>query len=241
MASLKLLALHLAVALVAVPAAAQSVTADARATFVARQKQYHDSRIARSGNWKDVLYTITWTEGDPERVVARFARRIGASPEAAARYAFVIVDAAVEAETCRKKNDFSCRMTRALQHAASLGFADRTGNLLIAVGRSQLTREDSVTFLRLAQSHPAATAIFEALFQSDVNPAGEVPAFGFWFMRGAGGRWEAPIYLGLQQHFPYVVTRGSRLPSLRANGFASKYGCARSTRLPSRPHRSACV
>jgi hypothetical protein len=43
---------------------------------------------------------------------------------------------------------------------------------------------------------------------------GETPAAGLWFARTVGGMWTRPLYLGLQQHFPYVVTSGSRLPML---------------------------
>lgn len=37
---------------------------------------------------------------------------------------------------------------------------------------------------------------------------------GIWFARTDRGVWSPPLYLGLQQHFPYVVTPGSRLPLL---------------------------
>ena len=35
---------------------------------------------------------------------------------------------------------------------------------------------------------------------------------GIFFARTVSGVWSPPLYLGLQQHFPYVVTPGSRLP-----------------------------
>ncbi len=43
---------------------------------------------------------------------------------------------------------------------------------------------------------------------------GETGAYGLWFDRSIGGVWGEPIYLGLQEHFPYVVTPESRLPLL---------------------------
>jgi hypothetical protein len=49
---------------------------------------------------------------------------------------------------------------------------------------------------------------------SEYDLAGEIPAYGIWFARTVGGTWTAPLYLGLQQHYPYVVTKGSRLPLL---------------------------
>jgi hypothetical protein len=51
------------------------------------------------------------------------------------------------------------------------------------------------------------------VFQSsDYDLSGEVPAFGLWFARTEHGQWTRPLYLGLQQYFPYVVTGGSALP-----------------------------
>jgi hypothetical protein len=47
---------------------------------------------------------------------------------------------------------------------------------------------------------------------SDYELPGETPAYGLWLARTEGGRWTAPTYLGLQHYFPYVATRGSRLP-----------------------------
>lgn len=52
---------------------------------------------------------------------------------------------------------------------------------------------------------------------SDYDMAGEIPAFGFWFQRTLGGKWQKPLYLGLQQHFPYVVAPTSRLPLLNGD------------------------
>jgi hypothetical protein len=49
---------------------------------------------------------------------------------------------------------------------------------------------------------------------SDYDMPGEVPAFGVWFARTEQGHWTRPIYLGLRQYFPYVVTPGSKLPLL---------------------------
>ena len=43
---------------------------------------------------------------------------------------------------------------------------------------------------------------------------GEVPAHGLWFVRTQGGKWARPLYLGLQEHFPYQVARGSNLKLL---------------------------
>lgn len=53
---------------------------------------------------------------------------------------------------------------------------------------------------------------FIVFLSGDLDPSGELPAAGVWLARGQGGWWDSPIYLGLQEHFPYVVTSGSRLP-----------------------------
>lgn len=51
------------------------------------------------------------------------------------------------------------------------------------------------------------------LFQSsELDLPGEIPAYGVWLARTEAGAWTAPVYLGLQQHFPYVVTSESALP-----------------------------
>jgi hypothetical protein len=50
---------------------------------------------------------------------------------------------------------------------------------------------------------------------SDYDLPGEVPAFGVWFTQTELGRWTRPVYLGLRQYFPYVITPGSRLPLLK--------------------------
>ena len=43
---------------------------------------------------------------------------------------------------------------------------------------------------------------------------GETGAYGLWFNRSLGGVWGQPVYLGLQEHFPYLVAPRSRLPLL---------------------------
>lgn len=51
------------------------------------------------------------------------------------------------------------------------------------------------------------------LFQSaEFDLPGEIPAFGVWLARTENGVWTEPAYLGLQQHFPYIVAPASALP-----------------------------
>lgn len=49
---------------------------------------------------------------------------------------------------------------------------------------------------------------------TELDPAGEVSGGGYWFIDSQdGGRsWRAPLYLGLQQFFPYVILGQSSLP-----------------------------
>jgi hypothetical protein len=50
----------------------------------------------------------------------------------------------------------------------------------------------------------------------ELDHPGEIPAYGFWFEKthGGGREWERPLYLNLQQHFPYVVVPDSKIPML---------------------------
>ena len=50
----------------------------------------------------------------------------------------------------------------------------------------------------------------------ELDHPGEIPAFGFWFQKTGGGgkEWEQPVYLNLQQYFPYVVVPESKIPML---------------------------
>ena len=49
---------------------------------------------------------------------------------------------------------------------------------------------------------------------SAIDRPGEIPAYGFWYQStfNGGRNWGAPLYLGLQQYFPYVVVAESKLP-----------------------------
>jgi len=61
--------------------------------------------------------------------------------------------------------------------------------------------------------HQAVDGERYALFQSaELDLPGEIPAYGVWLARTEGGVWTGPAYLGLQQHFPYVVAASSALP-----------------------------
>lgn len=61
--------------------------------------------------------------------------------------------------------------------------------------------------------HQSVAGEHYVLFQSsELDLPGEIPAYGVWLARTEAGAWTAPVYLGLQQHFPYVVTPDSALP-----------------------------
>ncbi|ESQ80544.1 hypothetical protein [Asticcacaulis sp. YBE204] len=66
--------------------------------------------------------------------------------------------------------------------------------------------------LRYEASGEDAAVVFAS---GEYDMSGEIPAFGLWLGLKRKGRWEAPLYLGMQQHFPYVVTPGSHLPLIR--------------------------
>jgi hypothetical protein len=58
-------------------------------------------------------------------------------------------------------------------------------------------------------------AIVYRSFDYDLRSGdGDAPGYGMWFVQTIRGTWTTPMYLGLQQHYPYVVTAGSRLPML---------------------------
>ncbi|MDC7683513.1 hypothetical protein PQU92_09515 [Asticcacaulis sp. BYS171W] len=66
--------------------------------------------------------------------------------------------------------------------------------------------------LRYEASGEDAAVVFAS---GEYDMSGELPAFGLWLGLKRKGIWEAPLYLGMQQHFPYVVTPGSHLPLIR--------------------------
>ena len=69
---------------------------------------------------------------------------------------------------------------------------------------------DSV--LRYEADGKDAAIVYES---SEYDLSGEVPAGGLWLALRRAGVWQKPLYLGLQSHFPYVVTAGSRLPMIK--------------------------
>lgn len=68
---------------------------------------------------------------------------------------------------------------------------------------------DEDAILRREQVGDEQVVLFQS---SEFDLPGEIPAYGIWMVRTQGGRWGEPTYLGLQQHFPYVVTGGSSVP-----------------------------
>ncbi|WP_443749845.1 hypothetical protein [Asticcacaulis solisilvae] len=68
--------------------------------------------------------------------------------------------------------------------------------------------------IRYQASGKDAAIVYES---SEYDLSGEIPAAGLWLALRRDGAWQPPVYLGLQTHFPYVATSGSRLP-LISNG-----------------------
>jgi hypothetical protein len=73
---------------------------------------------------------------------------------------------------------------------------------------------DPETVLRYERVGAERAIVYQS---SDYDMPGEVPAFGVWFARTEQGHWTRPVYLGLRQYFPYVVTPGSKLPLFRGD------------------------
>lgn len=63
--------------------------------------------------------------------------------------------------------------------------------------------------VRYEASGTNAAIVYES---SEYDLSGEIPAAGLWLALRRGGVWQKSLYLGLQTHFPYEVTRGSHLP-----------------------------
>lgn len=67
--------------------------------------------------------------------------------------------------------------------------------------------------IRYAEENGSRAIVYVS---SELDPTGEVPAPGYWFQRTRVGSdvWEPPVYLGLQQYFPYIIRGTSKLPML---------------------------
>lgn len=74
--------------------------------------------------------------------------------------------------------------------------------------RSQLPKVDGLITRHEAYGKDGAIIFVSARY----DLSGEVPAYGLWLSLRRGSKWGQPVYLGLQEHFPYVATPGSRLP-----------------------------
>ena len=74
--------------------------------------------------------------------------------------------------------------------------------------RSQLPEVDGLIIRHETDGKDGAVVFVSARY----DLPGEVPAYGLWLSLRRDGKWGQPFYLGLQQHFPYVATPGSRLP-----------------------------
>jgi hypothetical protein len=72
---------------------------------------------------------------------------------------------------------------------------------------------ESVRFVRVEKN---ADHIIGISVSQDVDPVGELPTGGYWLQRSTDGgkTWQRPLYLGLRQYQPYVVTARSNIPLL---------------------------
>ena len=69
----------------------------------------------------------------------------------------------------------------------------------------------------LVRAEKSATEIRAVCISPAVDPGGEVTRGGYWLLRSAdgGANWSSPVYLGFQDHNPYVVS-----PTARVSMFA---------------------
>ncbi|VAW00431.1 hypothetical protein MNBD_ALPHA05-280 [hydrothermal vent metagenome] len=76
---------------------------------------------------------------------------------------------------------------------------------------------DAYQLVRYAEEKGERQIIY---FSSALDAPGEIPAHGYWFQqtKGQGEAWDDPIYLGLQQHFPYIIVAHSKLALLSEGG-----------------------
>jgi hypothetical protein len=76
---------------------------------------------------------------------------------------------------------------------------------------------DAYQLVRYAEEKGERQIIY---FSSALDAPGEIPAYGYWFQqtKGQGEAWDDPIYLGLQQHFPYIIVARSKLALLSEDG-----------------------
>jgi hypothetical protein len=84
------------------------------------------------------------------------------------------------------------------------------GEAAVATGLDLPVRPESV--LRYESSGGEQALVYHS---GEYDLPGEVPGFCLWFGRTEGGTWGRPLYLGLQEYFPYQVTARSGLPLLR--------------------------
>jgi hypothetical protein len=143
------------------PAGAQAVRTGDLQRFVDTYRA--DPPYSTSADWDDLLYLSAKLTRTPEQAIAEFARRIGTSPAAARQYASVILDAVVPDKSCdARPQPAHCVFApgqRLYERTASLARADRTGSLLVALGkRSRLLYQDNTALLTLIASHPSASS-----------------------------------------------------------------------------------
>jgi hypothetical protein len=166
--------LCLVAVLTAVPSRAQTLTPEALQTFLESSAARH--RSGESDDWESVLYRAAQANGSRDAVIEQFARMIGVAPAQAGGYAALIVEAAVRDEACEDEESRQANCVFApgqpfYDRVASMARMDGTGKLLIAIGRrGGFTRQDDAAFFLLARTHPAAAAIFDAMFDWNQDP-----------------------------------------------------------------------
>lgn len=96
------------------------------------------------------------------------------------------------------------------EHAMAFAPDVTAPNAANAPARPALTT-DHQSIVRAEFDGQEWTAIY---LSRALDPAGEVSAGGYWIVRteNGGAHWGSSYYLGLQEHFPYVIEERSSLP-----------------------------
>jgi hypothetical protein len=133
-------------------------------------------RAPASTDWDDLLYAEAKSGRSLNAVLAGFAARIGVSAAVGREYAWVIMQSILYSDVCAERpvDPGRCVFAPGQSHferVASIARRDRTGRLLIAVGKNvRGTLQDEAGFFTLAGRHHAARAIFARLFELRRDP-----------------------------------------------------------------------
>ncbi len=97
------------------------------------------------------------------------------------------------------------------EKSLSAGIAAWDGKAKSAVPKGVKLPVPADSVLRYESSGTDAAIVYDS---PEYDLAGEIPAYGLWLDLKRGGSWQKPLYLGIQQYFPFVVASRSGLPMI---------------------------